>query len=230
MAVETIRVRQNTYDSWAEGQERVARGNRRGELVIMDFWTQLALDGRIFHMQAGTEDAPVNTSGTFDDTLAFFLVDCLPGWTFIPTYADANLATYAATTVPPTFCLEIDRAKVRYSANGTAFVPENLRTDRPRTSVAAAAYIGPDITAAAKTAVPGSIELVRNMFGISTAPTGTNDPTDFLKNGEQYNAAKGPVGIVVGTGSILVHWGCATADGTGYGSLNWAELPSEDVT
>lgn len=230
MAIQAGKVRQNTYESYPEGTERELRVNRRGELVVIDFWTQLVIDGRMFHMQVGTEDAPTATCGTLDDTLAHMLVDGKVGTTYIPAYADAQLATYAATTVPPMAMLEIDRAKARYSSGGSAFVPENLRTDRPRTSNAAAAYVGEDITALAKTAVPGSMEIARRCFG-ETAPTATNEPTDFLHNlTPLFVASQRPGAVVVGVGSILLHFGCATADGTGYSVLQWAEIDTDNVT
>lgn len=230
--VEILKTRQNSYENYSEGQDRLARGNRRGELVVCDFWTQLVLDGRMFHCQAGTEDAPVNTCTTIDDQLCQAVVDGTDGFTMIPSFADNQLATSANTAIPPISMLEIDRAKVRYAAGGggSAFVPENLRTDRPRTSIATACRVGPDVIIAGKTTVPGSIELARRCSGETTA-SATNEPADFIFNSVPFfNARNGPMAVVVGVGSIVLYFGCATADSTGYSTLDWAELPTESVT
>jgi len=228
--MEILKVRQNSYEDYPDADDCLGRGNRRGELVVCDFWTQLVLDGRMFHLQVGTEDAPVNTCTTIDDQLCQAVVDNVDGWTMIPSYADNQLATSANTAIPPISMLEIDRAKVRFSSAGSAFVPENLRTDRPRTSIAATCRVGPDIIIAGKTTVPGSIELARRCCGETTASS-TNEPVDFLFNSVPFfNARLGPMAVVVGVGSIVLYFGCATADSTGYSSLDWAEIPTESVT
>ena len=226
MAVEIGRVRQNSYEQYSEGQDRLARINRRAELVVMDFWTQLVLDGRMFHMQIGTESAPVDATTTVADTLVWMLVDGTVGYTILPALYEVDMGTLSTATIPEAY-LEIDRAKVRYSSGGTAFVPENLRTDRPRTSIAAAAYVGTDITAAAKTAVPGSIELGHHTWMEDAIATGTGTEV-----GQHYRLSSRdrPLGAIVGTGSLLCHFGSTTADVTGFGAVQWAELDTADVT
>ena len=219
-----LRIRQDTYESNAEGTERPLRGNRRGELVVCDFWTQLMLDGRMFHMQIGTETTAVNSTGAVDDQTVWMLVDGLTGWTLLPALYEVSIDQLAAATTPEAY-LEIDNSKVRYNTGGTAYVPENLRTDRPRTSVAAKAYVGTDITALAKTAVPGSIEIQHHTFFEDAIGTGTGAEL------HQYtvNARTRPLPAVVGIGSIIGHFGASTADVVGYGCVQWAEVESENI-
>ena len=221
---ELARIRQDSYESYGEDTLRPPRSNRRGELVVCDFWTQLVFDGRMFHMQMGTESTPVNSETTVDDQRAWMVVDGTDGWTLLPAIYEVGLAVLAAATVIEAY-LEIDRAKIRYSSTGTAYVPENLRTDRPRTSIASAAYVGPDVTVAAKTAVPGSIEIGRHNFIEDAIATATGAETKFYC----LNARERPLPAVVGIGSICCHFGASTADCTGYGCVEWAELPSESV-
>jgi hypothetical protein len=217
-------VRQSSYGNWSEGTDHTARINRRGELVVMDFWTQLVIDGRMFHMQIGTEATSVASTTTMADTLVWMLVDNAAGTSILPALYEVALSTLTTATVPGMY-LEIDRAKVRYSTGGTAFVPENMRTDRPRVSRAAAAYVGTDITAAAKTAVPGSIEIGHFQLMEDAITTGTGSEV------KQYvlSARQLPLGMIVGVGSLLCHFGATTADVTGFGAVQWAELPSESV-
>ena len=220
------RVRQNSYENYSEGQDRYARLNRRGELVVIDFFSQCIFDGRVFHLQIGTEDAPVNTTGTLDDTLGDLLWDNPVGHAAIPLFVEFVLAD-ATTATTINGMIEIDRALARYSSGGTAYVPENLRTDRPRVAVGGAFYVGaPDITLAAKTVVPGSIELWRHSF--------TNDAVATETGSENRNAIfsarQTPFAVVVGVGSIAAQCGAATADATHYGAMSVIQLPVESVT
>lgn len=227
MGTDLAAIRQNTYDNWGDGQDRAPRGNRRGELVVCDFWQQLVLDGRMFHMQVGTESTPVNATIDAADTLVWALVDGAVGTCYIPALWEVCFDILTDATDITTY-LELDRAKARYVSGGTEFVPENMRTDRPRASVVAAAYVGTDITASAKTDVPGSIEIGHHKFIEDNVATGTGAQHHQYK----LTAKNRPLGVIVGVGSILGHFGCgnATNDTTGFGNLDWAEIPTENVT
>jgi len=218
------------YRTATDGQEVSSFAvNKRQELIVVDFWTQLVLEGRMFHIQLGTENAPVNTTAVPDDILVWCLVDGQAGTTIIPSFVDITLTTFANTAVTGDAMLEIDRAKNRYTSGGTAYVPENLRTDRPRASNAAAYVWSTDIVASAKTAVPGSIEIARKKL-FDAAPTTTNEPSDFLANLRPlYTVATQPAVAIVGVGSMIIHAGCATADTYLYGMAQWAELPTSAV-
>ena len=219
----TVRVQQGTYLATNNNSSADARANRRGELVVIDFWTQLVLDGRVFHIQLGTEDAPINSTTGIDDTTVWALADNPVGITMLPAFAQVVMSGLGAAT-SPCVMLEVDRAKNRYSSGGTAYVAENLRTDRPRVA-RATAYVGTDITAAAKTAVPGSLEIWRAAWFEDAIATGTGAE---WKDASWCAKDMIPVAIV-GTGSLVLHFGAATADLTGYGALQWAEMDTDSV-
>lgn len=226
MAIEIGIVRQNSYSNYSEGQERAARLNRRGELVVIDFFSQCIFDGRVFHEQVGTEDAPVNTTGAVDDTLGNILWDNPVGYSAMPFFVQWSIVDLTTGTLALAM-LEVDRALNRWSSGGTAYVPENLRTDRPRVAVGGAFYIGaPDITLAAKTAVPGSIELWRHNFGNDALATQTFQEVLNAK----FSLRDDPFAVVVGVGAIIAHFGAATADMTGYNLMDVIQLPTESVT
>lgn len=220
----TVRVNQGAYNITSDNNAADARANRRGELVVVDFWTQLVLDGRVFHIQLGTEDAPINSTAGIDDETVWALADNAIGTTMLPAFAQVSLSGLGAATAPCVM-LEVDRAKARYSSGGTAYVAENLRTDRPRAS-RASAYVGTDITAAVKTAVPGSLEIWRATWFEDAIATGTGAEFKATTWCAKQNI---PVAIV-DLGSLVLHFGAATADLTGYGCLQWAELDTDDVT
>jgi len=219
------KVRTDSYDT-ATGPTGFFAVNKRKELIVIDFFTQLVLEGRVFHMQIGTEDAPVDSTGQPDDqTYVWGLVDTNPGMVYMPTYIDVWACTWSATGETLEAIVEVDRAKNRYSTGGTAYVPENMRTDRPRTSTATA-YVGTDITALAKTAVPGSMEIARIQYMEDTAGS-TNEPVDFVMNiPKLYSVMEKPAVAVADPGSIILHFGSGTADTPGFGVIEWAEIPS----
>ena len=222
------RVRQNSYENYSEGQDRNFRINRRAEMVTIDFWTQMVLDGRMFHMQIGTENAPVAGTAAIDDELVWMLVDNAAGTVMLPALVAIQIEG-ALTGANIASMFEIDNAKARFGSGGTAFVPANLRTDSPRASVASVARVGTDITATGKTAVPGSLEIAR-IAHWETSPSATNEPTDFVSNLRPLFSSQTQPGVaVVGVGSMLVHHG-GSADTTSYGYMQWVELPSESVT
>ncbi|MHC4867018.1 MAG: hypothetical protein ACYTEX_23315 [Planctomycetota bacterium] len=225
MALEIADTRQNTYETYGEGQYRPVRSNRRGELVVTDFWQQLIFDGRMFHMQIGTESAGVDTTTTAADTLVWMLLDGVAGTTIIPALYEVAIEELASAVSIETY-LEIDRAKARYASGGTAFVPTPMRCDSPRVSVAAAAYVGTDITALAKTAVPGSIEIGHHTY----TEEAINPATGNELHKYVLNAKTRPLGVVVGVGSVLCHCAATTGDAKAQGCLQWAEIPTAQVT
>jgi len=193
-------------------------------MVVIDFFSQCILDGRTFHMQLGTEDAPIDSTTAIDDQLAWAVADNSTGYVMIPTWLQINTTGFTTGTITNKM-LEIDRGKVRYSSGGTAYVPENLRTDRPRVAVGAF-YVGTDVTVAAKTAVPGSIELWRHAGSEDVTTTSTGNENFNVAN---YNAREMPFAAIVDVGSAVIHYGATTADVTGYGSFQFIQLPKESV-
>lgn len=218
------------YDTAADGEEVAGFAvSKRQELIIIDFYTQLMMEGRMYHMQIGTESTPVDSTGAIADTTVWMLLDTAAGTTTIPTYVDVWAQTYGNTSATLEAMVEVDRAKNRWNTGGTAYVPENMRTDRPRASTCIKCYVGTDITANAKTAVPGSMEIARASY-FETTPSATNEPVDFVMNIPRlYSIKDRPPVAIVDVGSLICHFGATTADAVGYGVMEWAELPTTAV-
>lgn len=237
MATEIGRVRQNSYENYAEGQDRPARINKRAELVVMDFYTQMVLDGRMFAVQIGTVDAAggVNSTGTAPaDTLVWALTDAAVGTTIIPVVAQVAVETWTTATLI-NFMLEADMGKVRFSAvgGGGAFTALNMRGDSPR-AAASASYVnlttGAGVTAAAKSTIGGangSHEFYQNAIEVNVGDA-ADAATDAGMTWRAKDAGDPPV--IVGPGSFLMHLAAATADLTATGHYHFIELPSESVT
>ena len=234
MALEIGIVRQASYGNYSEGQERAVRSNRRGELVVVDFYTQMVLDGRTFAVNIGAEDDAINSTAAIDDQTVWALTDIAVGNTIIPVQAQASIATWTTSSLV-NFMLEADMGKVRFSAvgGGGAFTPLNLRGDSPRAS-AGSSYVnlttGAGVTAAAKSTVggvDGSIEFHKYSIEDNWGDTGDTIPESGL-NWRAKDVGAPPV--IVGPGSFVFHLGATTADVTAYGYYVFIELPSESVT
>ena len=201
--------------------------NRMGMQIVCDFYTQLCLSGLTYHMQAGTEDAGVALTGALDDTLAFILADNPAGYAMIPLLYEVNPGVLAGVTILQAM-LEIDKAKARYSSGGTAYVPANLNNDGDAAAASGVFYVcAADIVALAKSAVPLSVELARKTFtedalADTIGYPGAWDPCVF-------SARSRPLALINGVGSIVAQAGGPTADATGYGVLQFAQLTTAQV-
>lgn|SRR3990167_1211382 len=214
-------VRHSSLPAVGESNAERAVLNRMGFQVVVDFFDQLALAGMTFHMQIGTEDAPVDSTTSIDDALVWMIADGTAGYAMIPLLYEVNVATHTTATLYNTM-LELDKDIVRYSSGGTAYVPANLRSD----DVAAANgsskfFVGTDITAAAKSAVPNTIEFARSTLteDVITTSTGVSNI-----NREIYSAKSRPIAVLIDAASILCHHGTATADAGSYGVLQFAQF------
>jgi len=226
MATEIGRVRQNSYENYSEGQDRVARLNKRGELVVIDFWTQMSLDGRVFGVVLGTEDAPIDSTTSVDDQLVWAVTDVPVGTVLIPAQAQAMIATWTTATLL-NFMLEADFGKNRYSSGGTAFTASNLRGDYPRAS-ACTSYVGTDVTVSAKSTVGG--EDGSTEFHRASVEVNIGDAADAIPEYQYtYKARDASPVVIDGVGSFLFHLGAASADVTAYGYHHFVELPTESV-
>jgi len=214
-----LAITQGAFREVPNGAGAAPRGNRRAEQVVIDFWSQLVFDGRVYHIQFGTEDAPIASTAAIDDELVWGVVDNVAGSVLIPTNAQVTIATWTTATITNAM-LEADMAKRRYSSGGTAFVPRNLRGDTPYT-FQGNAYVGTDITALAKSAVPNSVELKRglNVEDAQGTPAAADASIAFT-----YSARVDPNVVLVDASSLVLHFGATTADVTGYGSLQFASF------
>ncbi|MFC1924299.1 hypothetical protein ACFLXA_02915 [Chloroflexota bacterium] len=176
--------------------------------VGIDFIDWMVLIGRGYLVQVGTEDAPTDTTPV-DDTTAHIVVDIPTGVTVMLAEVSTHIVDFTTGTAAMTL-VEMDNGKVRYSSGGTAFTLLNLNNAYSNAS-GLAAYVGPDITAAAKTA-GGSLEVARWQVSNDAKATETADEQrNFL-----WSAKKNIWVIAEGPASFVVYFGSATADVTGY--------------
>lgn len=228
MAEQLFRVRHGSLPPIAEGVAEQGIVNRMGMQVVIDFFTQLALSGKTFHVQAGTEDAGFTATAAIDDELASILIDQNTGYAMIPLRYEVSPGVVAGATLAMAK-LELDMAKKRYSSGGTAFVPQNLNNQSAAAGWAGAAYVAgaSDIVALAKSAVPLSVELAHRDFIEDALANTIGYPGAWEK--DVYNVRQHPMAVAHGATSLVGHLGSATADMTAYARIQVAQLETAQL-
>jgi len=79
-----VKVGQSSPGTNSEGVWANLKGNRRGEVAIVDFFTEMALEGRVYHVRAGTVTTALTGDVDITDQKAEIAIDAASGVTFIP--------------------------------------------------------------------------------------------------------------------------------------------------
>ena len=123
MAIAEIQVRVNQDAPRAAGEEIYIdiKGSKRGEMCVVDFFTQMYLEQRAYSVRIGSVSAPVTSDVAITTLEADMCADVVNGLTLIPTYFNfaANLMTGTANEVG-------FKSVGSASTAGTVFVPVPL--------------------------------------------------------------------------------------------------------
>jgi len=111
-------VAQDTVSVADEGTRVGLKASKRGELIIIDWFTQMALEGRAYQVKAGTITTPLVGDVVITDTAAEMSADATTGTTIVPAYA--NIAVRLGTGTLHEYAAKSVGA---VSTAGTAFVP-----------------------------------------------------------------------------------------------------------
>src|SRR3990167_4938928 len=103
-------VRHTSIPAVGESNADRAVINRLGFQVVTDFFTQLILSGFGYHMQIGTEDAPVASTTSIDDQLVWMVADNPDGSAAIPLLYEVNIGNFTTATLVISM-LEVDKDK-----------------------------------------------------------------------------------------------------------------------
>ena len=198
----------------ADGSRVGVKSNRRGELVVMDFFTQMAIEQRVFQVKAGTVTTPSTGDVVITTAAAEMCADADTGLTIIPCQFNASIRL--ATGTLHEYALKSVGA---VSTAGTAFVPLNLYIGgiQPRTTARVAAAGAVSVTAEAVTTA-------RRHWSYSNpiAAAAGSEPVD-------YNWAPLNPPTLVGPACFYAQ---IAATGTGpdyYASFDFVELPTAAI-
>ncbi len=119
MAAIEVKVNQASPRAESEGVSAEVKGTKRAELCVMDWLTEMALEGRAFQVRAGTITTPVAGDIAITDGASEMCVDAASGLTIIPVYLNINLEALGGGTLPECAAKSVGSA----STAGTVFVP-----------------------------------------------------------------------------------------------------------
>lgn len=91
MADQRIYVAQDTLPAAGSNTWIDKKGSKMGFAIQMDFYTQMAIEGRCFQVKAGSISAPAVGDIKITDTAADLCVDVASGTTVMPVYANISL-------------------------------------------------------------------------------------------------------------------------------------------
>src|SRR4030042_1634156 len=112
-------VEQDSVAAAGEGTPMAVKCSKMGFLVVQDFYTQMAIEGRVYTVRAGTITTPLTGDINITDAAAEMCADAATGQTIIPVSLNVDLESFAGGTIPE--CAAKSVAAV--STAGTAFVP-----------------------------------------------------------------------------------------------------------
>lgn len=116
-----------------EGTEGDVKINRLGELCAVDFYTQAALEGRVFQVKAGTITTPLVGDGSITDTKCEMYAQANSGMTLLPVYV--HIATNLAVQTLFEYAVKSVGATAVTAAN---FIPLPLYMGGPASRCVAA--------------------------------------------------------------------------------------------
>jgi hypothetical protein len=208
-------VRQNNLGAWADGVQPQYRLNRRGEIIVPDFYQQLVMDGRVFQINNAaieTADAIGTTSFATNGTNPMIYLGVPVGTSIMPLeiriVQGGTIANDAFTVV-----INYEDAAPA-AASGTAKTPINLRTDRPVTSSVTA-------LAAATITAPADDALLHAGIYTQMVADPVHSDQDFIWSARTMLAP-----IIVGSGCLSIYAFTGTTGPSFYWRVVWAEIPT----
>jgi hypothetical protein len=193
--------------------------SKRGELCIVDFFTEMALEGRAYQIRAGTVATGLAADSTLTDTAANMCVDALAGIAIIPCCIRLAMLDVATGTTLSCYM----KAVGVVSSAGTAFVPlPLLQGGLPARSTARVATDG-GVTVTAELATT-----TRRLWEFVALQTQSATVLAVGALGAIASQTYTPILPYVGNGPacVYVQVAATTAFTLHFGALDYIELPS----
>jgi len=213
-----LEVRQDSLLSLSDGNTPPQALLRMGIAPHATKWDLFALQGRMFTAQEATTGTPI--AGSAADaggavlTAPTIRVGVPTGMTFFLRSLQIALQTAAGTLNE---LMVIASETNTYTSGGTAYTPQNWRTDNPRSSVATN-----PVYASGSAIVEAALVRPRALWKYTRAAAFAAGETFDGITRVQFD----DLIPVVGPAAILVWVSAATTASTFLFSLNWAEIPT----
>lgn len=218
-----VLARQDSLPAPAEGVALDVRANKMGQLVVMDFYTQMAIEGRCYQVRAGTVATGLAADSTLTDQASQMCVDAALGTTIIPCSLRLALRDVAtATTLQAAM-----KAVGTVSTSGTVFVPLPLLQGGPAAVSTARAATDGGVAVAAETTTT-----TRRLWEFEALQTQSATVLAVGALGTIASAAYRPILPYIGAGPACVYVQIASTTGftLHFGALDYIELPTVNLS
>ncbi len=215
MSASNIVINTDALRAASEGAEIDLRGSVRGEICIIDFLTEMVLEGRGYQVRAGTISTPLVGDVVLTDAKAEFCVDAGSGLTVIPIYL--NIGINLGTGTLHEYGL---KSIASASTAGTAFVPLPLTLGGAASSATARVAAAGGVTVGAELATT-----TRRLWAAANelaVAAGHEVTTHEYKPKMPH--------IISGVGCVYCQIAATTTGPSYYATLEYIELASASVS
>lgn len=209
-------VNQDSPRSESEGVWTGLKASKRGEVCCIDFYTQMALEGRAFQVRAGTITTPIAGDVVITDTKAEMASNIISGITFLPVYLNIGCRT-AAGTLQEYAAKSVGAA---VTTAGTAFIPLPL-------------YMGGIASmCSASTGTAGGVVVAAEVTTTTRRHWSYSNPLAIAAGSSKTTLEWQPrmPPVIVGTASFYVQIAATTTAPEYYASYDYIELPTSAVS
>lgn len=223
MAEMRVLVQQDSLNATGEGQYTAAKGSKLGYAITMDFYTQMAIEGRGYQVRAGTIVTGLAADEPLADTKANISIDAAAETTIIPVALRIAMKDVATATT-----LQVHMKGVgAVSTGGAAFVPLPLYEGGIASTATARVATAGGVTVAAELATT-TVRLFE--FEALQTQSATVLAVGALGTIAASNYKPILPYIGVGPACVYVQVGSTTAATLHYGTVDFISLPTANIS
>lgn len=189
------------------GTQRLIRVAPTGEQIVRDFYLDMALEGNVYQVRAGTITTHLTGDVEITDTAAEMTADAATGTTILPVYANFHIEALGGT-LPIVTCKSVGAV----STAGTAFVPLPLKIGGSASTATARVQAAGACTVAAELATTTRRHFSGTLVSVD-APIVTWEP-------------RTPP-VLVGPSAFYVQIAASTTGPNYYASFDFIEIDSD---
>lgn len=219
--------------TFADGATPSFRLSKRGELIVPDWWFQVAAEGRIFMFGDGIEDTHDDGQAALADTTPTYILKAPSGGTvLVPMGVEMELTTEGGAA--PNIALTYVQEDITVSTAGTTRTVLNaLGGLSPRASQAVA-QLNPTMaafTGAQNVVLKATRNIVDNILSVENIVTGAAAGGAIAQNFPLATLNWTPMGpLILRAGSMIsLHVYTGTSDSKWRTTWMWAELEADRV-
>lgn len=218
MADMHVVVGQNSVGAAADGTWPGWKGNRLGFGIVIDFYTEMAMEGRVYQVRAGTVTSPLTGDEAITDTAAEMAADCVLGTTIMPVSASITIDAAGGDAFE-----SAGKSVATVSSSGTAFVPLNLKSGGAAASSTARVQAAGAVTVTAELATTTLRHFAWSSEFVQDAGTEAGTYT------HPYVWQPRVPPVLVGPRSFYIQIASATTGPVYFAHFDYIELPSTAV-